>query len=520
MCSQITQCVTESSSKSTNANLPVNTKRAGPPLSCKCGGTDHQRISSKKCPLYKPRLKYMRDGPDPRHHQKTTTCTVNKGFVATLVQQELGPVIMDSVARCTDIHCEASRFLNGYVIWILDSFKLYWLSTPTAFIVENLSETRQLMTIQFCIRPAVPLRCDAMMGAGLGQLISNMARQHSVNCQNHVSTNLKKWVATLLNFKLTKHLGFMCDSEQIDKLKSYALAEVAKRPEDQNMTRFPQDVWYAVGNEDEQQLLLIGLDHVILKAKIKTEGKSLEEAVIGPVWWTYLKVLKNVLKTFLRHNREDAEERLITRRRGRGLRLFSLVPIGKLRQKHILVDTDALHDLYRMADMEVPPKPEFRNQAAVWWRRAFDVDSVTTANRRFGYSLSTDGVQVSLHLMKPFQEAGVNDWGFDFDGAYHPLEVGPNTNVVGLDGGRRCLYTTVSGEGRDDVQMCRNVRWQEISGSTYAKKKKAVWMRHDPQMQAWITLIPTPRCMTHDAYHAHLTPPSWNTAGIQAVCFG
>ncbi|KAI3635163.1 hypothetical protein MIR68_006729 [Amoeboaphelidium protococcarum] len=177
MCSQIMLCVTESSSKSTKANPPVNIKRAGPPLSCKCGGTDHQRISSKKCPLYKPRLKYMRDGPDPRHHQQTTTCTVNKGFVATLVQQELGPVIMDSVARCTDIHYDASRFLNGYVIWMLEqgrdyalvkascarSFKLYWLSTPTAFILESLSETRQSMNIQLCIQPAVPLLCDGMM---------------------------------------------------------------------------------------------------------------------------------------------------------------------------------------------------------------------------------------------------------------------------------------------------------------------------------------------------------------------
>ncbi|KAI3635164.1 hypothetical protein MIR68_006730 [Amoeboaphelidium protococcarum] len=289
----------------------------------------------------------------------------------------------------------------------------------------------------------------------------------------------------LLNFKLTKHIGFMCDSEQIHKLKSYALAEVAKRPEDQNMTRFPQDVWYAVGNEDEQT----------------SSGRSSDWPCLVDISKGVEKCPENVPPSQQRRRRR----RLITRRRGRGLRLFSLVPIGKLRQKHILVDTDALHDLYQMADMEVPPKPEFRNQADVWWRRAFDVDSVTTANRRFGYSLSTDGVQVSLHLMKPFQEAEVNDWGFDLDGAYYPLEVGPNTNVVGLDGGRRCLYTTVSGEGRDDEQMCRNVRWQEISGSTYAKKKKAVWMRHDPQMQAWITLIPTPRCMTHDAYHAHLT---------------
>ncbi|KAI3631294.1 hypothetical protein MIR68_010784 [Amoeboaphelidium protococcarum] len=82
---RIMRCVTESSQKSTNANPSFNIKRTGSPLRCKCGGTDHQRISSKKCPLYKPRLKYMRDGPDPLHHQQTRTSTVNMRFVATLV---------------------------------------------------------------------------------------------------------------------------------------------------------------------------------------------------------------------------------------------------------------------------------------------------------------------------------------------------------------------------------------------------------------------------------------------------
>ncbi|KAI3642214.1 hypothetical protein MP228_011769 [Amoeboaphelidium protococcarum] len=251
--------------KSTNANPSVNIKRTGPPLRCKCGGTDHQRISSKKCPLYKPRQKYMRDGPDPRHHQYTTTCTVNMGFVATLVQQKLDPVIMDSVARCTDIHCEVSRFLTiamssgcqskavKSLICALvkascaSSFKLYRLSIPTAFILESLSETRQSMNTQVNLLAAdvlivvnfedsvmnypeipkgwitiapesgsfslplkiagIPTSIESAIysacrppelrwndGTGLGKLISNMARQHSVKCQNHITINMEKMV--------------------------------------------------------------------------------------------------------------------------------------------------------------------------------------------------------------------------------------------------------------------------------------------------------------------------------------
>ncbi|KAI3647461.1 hypothetical protein MP228_007682 [Amoeboaphelidium protococcarum] len=40
------------------------------------------------------------------------------GLLPHWLHQELSLINMDSVARCTDIHCEDSRFLNGYVIWV------------------------------------------------------------------------------------------------------------------------------------------------------------------------------------------------------------------------------------------------------------------------------------------------------------------------------------------------------------------------------------------------------------------
>jgi hypothetical protein len=69
---------------------------------CKCGSTEHQRISNKNCPLYKPRLKpQYRETELP---EKTVTTTT--GLNSVLRIAALKDIIMDAVARCTDIQVE------------------------------------------------------------------------------------------------------------------------------------------------------------------------------------------------------------------------------------------------------------------------------------------------------------------------------------------------------------------------------------------------------------------------------
>ncbi|KAI3655316.1 hypothetical protein MP638_001727, partial [Amoeboaphelidium occidentale] len=80
---------------------------------CKCGSTEHQRISNKNCPLYKPRLKLV-DQPPDRPERTVTTFT---GLKCVLKIPALNDVPLDAVARCTDIMFEACRLMNGFVIW-------------------------------------------------------------------------------------------------------------------------------------------------------------------------------------------------------------------------------------------------------------------------------------------------------------------------------------------------------------------------------------------------------------------
>jgi hypothetical protein len=72
---------------------------------CKCGSMEHQRISNKNCPLYKPRLKLQcRDTELPK---KTVTTTTGLNTVFSIAP--LKDLILDAVARCTDIQVEVSR---------------------------------------------------------------------------------------------------------------------------------------------------------------------------------------------------------------------------------------------------------------------------------------------------------------------------------------------------------------------------------------------------------------------------
>jgi len=160
----------------------------------------------------------------------------------------------------------------------------------------------------------------------LTQLISNMARMHSTNCQNHVVTNLLKWIKKWLTWKLGKHLRAFLSAEDFNQVVTVAMNEITRTEED----------------------------------SLKTS------------WWTFLKPMSRLLKTFVNNYEQDAQNRLENGIHGRGLRLFSLTPISSFKQKFTLIDTDALHELmtFENIGIVVPrDKVVFRLNAMEWWRR-------------------------------------------------------------------------------------------------------------------------------------------------------
>src|SRR5947208_6598134 len=102
---------------------------------------------------------------------------------------------------------------------------------------------------------------------------------------------------------------------------------------------------------------------------------------------------------------------------------------------------------------------------------AFQLERAETRTRWFGFSIATDGISISIHLKKEIPEwNGINNYGFDQDGNYHPLETG--NRVVGLDPGHQDLFCAVFGNQRRQAVSCSTKEWYSIAGFIRARRKE------------------------------------------------
>ncbi|KAI3661632.1 hypothetical protein MP638_002884 [Amoeboaphelidium occidentale] len=288
---------------------------------CKCGSTEHQRISNKNCPLYKPRLKLQyRDTELP---EKTVTTTT--GLNSVLRIAPLNNIIMDAVARCTDIQVEVSRLLNGYVIWMIEEnrpildlrfsdgiMREFYQAVYSIDAVRNPHQHKIVSTpsineymdeIYSRCRPDHLAWNDATK---LTQLISNMARMHSTNCQNYVVTNLLKWIKIWLIQKLGKQLRAFLSADDFNEVVTVAMNEITRTKEDEGFYAIPLNIIAAVTPE-QLNLIYDRINHYYEKLRIILNNQPLDEDSLKASWWTYLKPMSRLLKTFVNNYERDDE---------------------------------------------------------------------------------------------------------------------------------------------------------------------------------------------------------------------
>jgi hypothetical protein len=295
---------------------------------------------------------------------------------------------------------------------------------------------------------------------------------YATNAQNHVVTNLPKRLWRWVVWKLEKRLPLV-EPRTIRSMASAILdALTAGEP-----PSIPESI-RGIEDADQQIDAEIWFYNIFEKAKtIILEERSLAEEDIKESWWTYLRPLWRILRTFEKNNRDDAAQRNTTRRQGRGLRLFSLLPLTAFHRRFLLIDTDTLYVFFGRINwmgLSRPTEADFDANAEEWWRMAFQLERAETRTRRFGFSVATDGMSVSVHLKREVPEwDGINGHGFDRAGAYHPLEAGGR--VVGVDPGRRDVFCAVYGDQRGQFASCSTKEWYTIAGFTRARKKKEMW---------------------------------------------
>lgn len=161
-----------------------------------CGGTDHQRKSSKKCPQHQGKFsdRYT------EHDQKESEYTVKLGL-NSLYNRKLEPdkkqllpnTIQDAAHTMTQIYCETTKLLQGYLIWLLEQGEnipdlrfsdgiLMQFFQAVQFADENVhtvpksvatDSIKRYVSEVYCLARGNKSFCD---GSGLSHMIATVAK--------------------------------------------------------------------------------------------------------------------------------------------------------------------------------------------------------------------------------------------------------------------------------------------------------------------------------------------------------
>ncbi|KAI3661111.1 hypothetical protein MP638_000448 [Amoeboaphelidium occidentale] len=252
-------------------------------------------------------------------------------------------------------------------------------------------------------------------------------------------------------------------------------------------------------NNDFRVVVLAALltARVELYSQTYASDYSLSKEFIKKNWYKYFPLLFHILSYFNEHSTADAQGRLLERRRGRGLRTFTLVPLTKMRNGFVLVDTTLLGEILAFASARgrnrVPKsfpgklgiiqrnQTILRNQGK-YWKDVMKIDKLSNSSKKFSFSINTDGVSARVHYKKTCYTSDLGRDGFKIfgDKEYVPLDV-ENRRKVGLDPGRKDMFSCHDGSKKS--YHCSGKEWRVISGAKSSKQKRDLWISKRDDIQ-------------------------------------
>ncbi|KAI3656285.1 hypothetical protein MP638_004687, partial [Amoeboaphelidium occidentale] len=225
--------------------------------------------------------------------------------------------------------------------------------------------------------------------------------------------------------------------------------------------------WQANERADEPEFLLL-LETFLARNDdlcVVVLAALLTARFIKKNWYNYFPLRFHLLSYFNAHSIADAQIRLLERRRGRGLRTFTLAPLTKMRNEFILNKVPKSFPA-RLGNTQ-------RNQTMLrnpgkYWKDVLEIYKLSNSSKTFGFSIKTDGVSARVHFKKTCYTTDVGKDGFKTvgDKEYVQLNV-ENKRVVGLDPGRKDIFSCFDGT---KAVHCSNKEWQEISAGMPSSK--------------------------------------------------
>ncbi|KAI3655559.1 hypothetical protein MP638_000784, partial [Amoeboaphelidium occidentale] len=437
-----------------DSTTDAETKKPG-----KCGSTEHQKISHKSCPLYRGTIKERFKVGD----EEESFCTVKMGlnqFLACSLEdnekQALTDVVNDAVQRLTDLSCEASRMLNGFCIWLMENNHAFpdlryadgimcqvfqavqqkSLKAPYTFKSQKNELLNTYMNDVYSkIRDPKLAYCDA---SGLSSIVNSIAKEYATNALNHVQMNIVRFTRQYVDFILSREVGSELTRKNYNQVKQFILAELERNSTNSNLKRFPFEALMVIKKkklvkrpQSEHDALFASIIKIWDTARDVLQCRNLTKSVVKKEWWLYipsmfqmLKVVcenykevaeerkksrkrgralrlysliwdtardvlqcrnltKSVMLKFVCANyKEIAEERKKSRKRGRALRLYSLVPLCHYQQRHIPIDSSGLHEIMSLAKLhgkfDSMKRDDVYDNPDLYWRSFFELRKVET----------------------------------------------------------------------------------------------------------------------------------------------
>lgn len=562
-----------------------------------CHQFGHANKTNKKCLQYRPRkrLAIFDQAPDGYVQQATVKIGLKK-----LLRPEVQVKVMAEVQvighEVTGALWEGSRFLNKFVLASLSN------GTELPELTRNQGGVLEQVFFGFCrksdnaqvrrlasnpvIEEALQEYCtehrngsDYWDACGVQQIFKAAVQQYQANCVANYTTNLPERLRKLVRVRLREHVWFIClTAYQREKLVDHVIDIVQQNPGEAQTAPIPcpldkrflkpfvdiKDLPPVTevkdGQEQQRPATLLDVsdadaeEHLVVMRNALHEvtqevWRVLDHQTIYPPrlkakWFLYVKSMHTLLNIFTGLRDLDP-------RRYRSLRPFNLLPMVTFTRQYIRMDTTGFFQLLKRAEAwpDFPTHAAFKKMSnqehLAIWNRALRLNRVTTRNRRFGFSISTDGLGVSASVVRQVIRrrvpVPVNEYGSTItenkkDSRYVPVKMyrvtgheydfGPYDQLVPLYDTIEWRSFTVLDPGqnefyvarRDDTELkCSNERWQEISGTTDSKKQQRLWNARRPELARVLSSTPSPKVLTADdfsEYLNHIYPHVFGELGL------
>lgn len=191
----------------------------------------------------------------------------------------------------------------------------------------------------------------------------------------------------------------------------------------------------------------------------------------------------------------------------KGVRTFTLLPHKHgFTQSHITICNAGLENTLKYIANELKRAnnnvesgldvKKFEENSDQYWKELFNITKYETKNKKFGYTILTDGKSVVLQMRKPVKPEKIvteyTEQQYD--------------NFIGIDPGIRSLITSY--DTNDKVIQVTTREYRHKSKMIYACKKRENWYKRWEHYEEWklIPTIKTSKTLVMEEYFKYVFP--------------